>query len=75
MAIHASFNLTTGVLAETGDNLGNTITTSRNAAGQIFVSNGAVSIDGGQPNDAAIHPPSFGYTNKRPTSRVIEATQ
>jgi Ca2+-binding RTX toxin-like protein len=48
MAIHA-FDPTTRVLVETGDNLGNTITTSRNAAGQIFVNNGAVSIDGGQP--------------------------
>jgi Ca2+-binding RTX toxin-like protein len=49
MAIHASFNPATGVLAETGDNRGSTITTSRNAAGQIFVNGGAVSIDGGQP--------------------------
>jgi Ca2+-binding RTX toxin-like protein len=49
MAIHASFNPATGVLAETGDNLGDTITTSRDAAGQIFVNDGAVSIDGGQP--------------------------
>src|SRR5262249_58913197 len=47
MAIHASFN--TGVLTETGDNLGNTITTSLDAAGQILVNGGAVSIDGGQP--------------------------
>ena len=52
MAIHASFNPATGVLAETGDNRGNTITTSRNAAGQIFVNGGAVSIDGGQPTFA-----------------------
>ena len=52
MAITASFNPATGVLAETGDNLGNTITTSRNAAGQIFVNGGAVSIDGGQPTVA-----------------------
>jgi Ca2+-binding RTX toxin-like protein len=50
MAIHASFNPTTGVLTETGDALSNTITTS-NAAGQISVTGdaGAVSIDGGQP--------------------------
>jgi RTX calcium-binding nonapeptide repeat (4 copies) len=52
MAIHASFNPATGVLAETGDNLGNTITTSSNAAGQILVNNGAVFIDGGQPTVA-----------------------
>jgi hypothetical protein len=49
MAIHASFNPPTGVLVETGDNLSNTITTSRNAAGQIFVNGGAVSVGGGQP--------------------------
>ena len=52
MAITASFNPATRVLAETGDNLGNTITTSSNAAGQILVNNGAVSIDGGQPTVA-----------------------
>jgi|EndMetStandDraft_8_1072994.scaffolds.fasta_scaffold160553_2 Ca2+-binding RTX toxin-like protein len=52
MAIHASFNPATGVLAETGDNLGNTITTSSNAAGQILVNNGSVFIDGGQPTVA-----------------------
>ncbi len=50
MAIHASFNPATGVLTETGDNLGDTITTSLDATGQIFVNGdgGAVSIDGGQ---------------------------
>jgi Ca2+-binding RTX toxin-like protein len=42
MAIHESFNPATGVLTETGDNLGNTITTS-NAAGQILVNGDAVS--------------------------------
>jgi Ca2+-binding RTX toxin-like protein len=52
MAINASFNPATGVLTETGDDLGNTITTSSNAAGQILVNNGAVSIDGGQPTVA-----------------------
>ena len=52
MAIHASFNPTTGVLTETGDNLGDTITTSRDGTGQIFVNGGAVSIDGGQPTVA-----------------------
>lgn len=49
MAIHASFHPATGVLVENGDNLANTITTSRDAAGQISVNGGAVSIDGGQP--------------------------
>src|SRR5262249_8818807 len=52
MAIHAIFNPATGVLVETGDDLGNTITTSSNAAGEILVNNGAVSIDGGQPTIA-----------------------
>src|SRR5262249_56978916 len=50
MAIHASFNPATGVLTETGDSNGNTITTSLDA-GQISVSDGAgvaVPIDGGQ---------------------------
>jgi hypothetical protein len=46
MAIHASFNAATGVLTETGDSNGNTITTSLDAAGQILVNGGAVSIDG-----------------------------
>jgi hypothetical protein len=50
MAIRANFDPATGVLTETGDNLGNTITTSLDATGQIFVNGdgGAVSIDGGQ---------------------------
>ena len=57
MAITASFkpatgNPVTGVLVETGDNHGNTITTSRNSAGQILVNDGAVSVDGGQPTVA-----------------------
>src|SRR5262245_54996668 len=47
MAIHARFNPTTGVLTETGDSNGNTITTSLDAAGQISVNDGAVPIDGG----------------------------
>jgi RTX calcium-binding nonapeptide repeat (4 copies) len=50
MAIHASFKA--GVLVATGDNLGDTITTSRNAAGQILINGGAVSIDGGDPTVA-----------------------
>jgi Ca2+-binding RTX toxin-like protein len=47
MAIHASFNPATGVLTATGDNLGDTITTS-NAAGQILVNGDAVFSDGVQ---------------------------
>jgi hypothetical protein len=52
MAIRAIFNPATGVLAETGDNFGDTTTISRDAAGQILVDGGAVSIDGGQPTSA-----------------------
>ena len=47
MAITSNFNSTTGVLTTTGDSHANTITTSRDAAGQIFVNDGAVSINGG----------------------------
>ena len=45
MAITATF--ANGVLTETGDNLDNTITTSRNAAGTILVNGGAVAVQGG----------------------------
>jgi hypothetical protein len=51
MAIHASFNPTTGVLAATGDNQNNRITVS-DPAGTILINDGAVSIDGGQPTVA-----------------------
>ena len=53
MAIHASFNSATGVLTETGDSNGNTITTSLDA-GQILVNGGAVSIDGGHRSSGTI---------------------
>ena len=49
MAIKASFNPSNHLLSVFGDNRDNTITASRDAAGQIFVNGGAVSIDGGQP--------------------------
>ncbi len=52
MANSASFNSGTGLLSVFGDNLDNTITTSRNAAGGILVDGGAVSIVGGQPTVA-----------------------
>ena len=45
MAITATF--ANGVLTEIGDNLDNTITTSRNAAGTILVNGGAVAVQGG----------------------------
>src|SRR5215470_16946804 len=45
MAITAIFSSNT--LTELGDSLDNTITTSRDAAGQIFVNGGAVPVTGG----------------------------
>ena len=48
MAIKATFFPGAGLLSEFGDDFDNTITTSRNAAGQILVNGGAVSVDGGQ---------------------------
>jgi Ca2+-binding RTX toxin-like protein len=47
MAIKASFFPST--LAVFGDDLDNTIITSRDAAGNILINGGAVSINGGQP--------------------------
>src|SRR4051812_39871477 len=47
MATTASFSSSTGTLTEIGDALDNTITTSRDAAGNILVNGGAVSIQGG----------------------------
>ena len=52
MAISSNFAAGTGVLTTTGDDLDNTITTSRNAAGIILVNGGAVPIQGGQPTVA-----------------------
>ncbi|MGZ3326132.1 MAG: beta strand repeat-containing protein, partial [Xanthobacteraceae bacterium] len=52
MAIKASFSPSARLLSEFGDSADDTITTSRNAAGQILVNGGAVSIDGGQPTVA-----------------------
>jgi Ca2+-binding RTX toxin-like protein len=45
----ASFNPGTGVLTVVGDNLDNSITISRNAAGAILVNNGAIVVAGGAP--------------------------
>ncbi|HEY7188653.1 MAG TPA: calcium-binding protein, partial [Vicinamibacterales bacterium] len=47
MAVTASFDLATGLLTVIGDNLDNTITVSRNAAGDILINGGAVAIQGG----------------------------
>ena len=50
MAIKASFSPST--LSVFGDNLDNTIITSRDADGNILINGGVVSIDGGQPTVA-----------------------
>src|SRR5262249_28272780 len=50
MAVTASFS--NGTLSEFGDTLDNTITTSRDAAGQLLVNGGAVSVVGGTPTVA-----------------------
>src|SRR3954451_10095013 len=50
MAVTATFS--NGVLTELGDALDNTITTSRDAAGQLLVNGGAVSVVGGTPTVA-----------------------
>ena len=48
MAIKASFSPDAGLLSVTGDHAANTITMSRDAAGDILVNDGAVPQDGGQ---------------------------
>ena len=47
MAVTATFTPPSGVLSVFGDSLNNTITTSRNAAGNLLVNGGAVAIMGG----------------------------
>ncbi|MET0472728.1 MAG: calcium-binding protein, partial [Xanthobacteraceae bacterium] len=47
MAIKASFSQGAHLLTELGDSADNTITTSRDAAGQILVNGGSVPIQGG----------------------------
>src|SRR6516165_9386162 len=48
MTIKATFSAAAGLLSEVGDSVDNTIVTSRDAAGQLFVNGGAVPIVGGQ---------------------------
>src|SRR5438094_42654 len=48
MAIKATFFPSAGILSEVADGVDNTIVTSRDAAGQLFVNGGAVPINGGQ---------------------------
>ena len=52
MAITATFNPSAQVLTTFGDNLNNTMTFARNAAGTILVNGGAVAIKGGTPTVA-----------------------
>ena len=56
MAIKASFSPGAGLLSEFGDSADNTITTSRDAAGQILVNGGAVPI-AGRPTRPSPTPP------------------
>ncbi len=52
MAVTATFLPGAGLLSAIGDNLNNTITFNRNAAGNILVNGGAVSVKGGTPTVA-----------------------
>jgi len=52
MAVIASFIASAGVLNVIADNLANTVTISRNAAGNILVNGGAVAVVGGSPTVA-----------------------
>jgi Ca2+-binding RTX toxin-like protein len=52
MAIRATFSPTAGLLSVFADTLGDTITASRDAAGNILINGGAVSVLGGRPTVA-----------------------
>jgi Ca2+-binding RTX toxin-like protein len=52
MAISATFSPTAGLLSVFADTLGDTITASRDAAGQILINGGAVPVLGGRPTVA-----------------------
>src|SRR5262245_50559029 len=52
MAVTSSFSSIAQMLSVFGDNLNNTITLSRNAAGNILVNGGAVAVQGGTPTVA-----------------------
>jgi Ca2+-binding RTX toxin-like protein len=52
MAVTASFSAATGVLSIFSDNLDNTVTVSRDAAGNILINGGAVAVVGGLPSVA-----------------------
>ena len=51
-AVTGTFTPGSGVLSVFGDNLDNTLTVSRNAAGQILLNGGAVTVVGGTPTVA-----------------------
>src|SRR5215210_4247582 len=53
-AVTASFSPGSGVLTVFGDSLDNSLTISRNAAGQILVNGGAVRVNGGTPTVANV---------------------
>ena len=62
-AVTATFSVGSGTLSVSGDGAPNTITISRNAAGNILVNNGAVAVRGGTPtvaNTARIQVTSLG---------------
>ncbi len=52
MATQATFSQGTGVLSVIDDGIGNTIVTSRDAAGNILVNGGAVPVEGDRPTVA-----------------------
>src|SRR6476619_1520530 len=52
MATTATFSRSSGVLSVIDDAIGNTIVTSRNAAGNILVNGGAVPVTGDAPTVA-----------------------
>ncbi len=51
-SVTATFNPIAGVLSVVGDNLNNNIVVSRNAAGNILINGGAISVVGGVPTVA-----------------------
>ncbi len=51
-AVTATFSVSSGQLTVTGDSLDNTITVSRDAAGQLLVNGGAIAVVGGPPTVA-----------------------
>ena len=53
-AVTAQFSAGSGTLTVNGDSLDNTITLSRNAAGEILVNGGAVAVRGGTPTVANV---------------------